>query len=113
MIRAMVLADLTRLGWFISPAKSMLQPGTMVEYLGLVFCSLPEPHVRIPEHKVAKARRLFDGVLGKAGEVGPDGVEAGRVRTTGFHLSRALGFLQSIKLASRWSLCSHASYTHV
>jgi hypothetical protein len=44
----MVLADLTRLGLFISPGKSMLVPGTMIKYLGLVFCSLPEPHVRLP-----------------------------------------------------------------
>lgn len=98
-IRARVLADLTAMGWFISPGKSMLRPGTMVEYLGLVFCSVPEPHVRIPERKVAKARDLFNGVLSKAIEVGPAGVEQQRVRTTGVHLSRALGFLQSVRLA--------------
>jgi hypothetical protein len=98
-LRAMVLADLTALGWFISPGKSMLQPGTMVEYLGLVFCSLPEPHIRVPEQKVAKVTGLFKGVLRKAAEVGAEGVAKGMVRTTGTHLAKALGFLQSIKLA--------------
>jgi len=98
-IRAMVLADLTRLGWFVSPSKSMLQPGTMIEYLGLVFCSLPAPHVRLPYSKLARAQQLFDGVLKKASQVGDDGVRAGLVRTTGVHLVRALGFLQSLRLA--------------
>eukprot|EP00775_Hariotina_reticulata_P003268 gene3268-3545_t len=98
-IRAMVLADLTRLGWFISPNKSMLQPGTLIEYLGLVFCSLPEPHVRVPLRKVERAQQLFDGVLKKAAAVGTAGVQAGAVRTTGLHLAKTLGFLQSLRLA--------------
>jgi len=98
-IRAMVLADLTRLGWFISPGKSMLIPGTMIEYLGLVFCSLPEPHVRLPHAKLLRAQHLFDGVLKKAAEVGEQGVQAGLVRTTGTHLVKALGYLQSLRLA--------------
>jgi hypothetical protein len=98
--RALVLRDLTELGWFISPAKCMLKPGTMVEYLGLVFCSLPEPHVRVPRAKLARAQALFQGVLKKAAEVGPRGVAAGQVRTKGHTLASALGFLQSLNLAA-------------
>jgi len=98
-IRAMVLADLTLAGWYISPGKSMPQPGTMVEYLGLVFCSLPLPHIRVPQRKVERAQGLFDGVLKKAAKVGEMGVLAGQVRNTGHHLATALGFLQSLRLA--------------
>uniref|UniRef100_A0A383WKW3 Reverse transcriptase domain-containing protein n=1 Tax=Tetradesmus obliquus TaxID=3088 RepID=A0A383WKW3_TETOB len=98
-IRAQVLRDLTALGWFISPGKCMLQPGTMVEYLGLVFCSLPEPHVRVPHKKLERAQALFQGVLRKEAAVGPAGVAAGQVRTQGHTLAVALGFLQSLKLA--------------
>ncbi len=72
--RTRVLADLTRLGWFISPDKSKLQPGTSIEYLGLVFCSVPEPHVRVPLPKVDRAKSLFAGVLRKAAEVGVNGL---------------------------------------
>jgi hypothetical protein len=98
-IRALVLGDLTELGWYISPAKCMLKPGTMVEYLGLVFCSLPEPHVRVPHGKVAKAQELFRGVLRKAAKVGEQGVAAQQVVMRGHKLAAALGFLQSLRLA--------------
>lgn len=98
-VRALVLRDLSDLGWYISPGKCMLQPGTMVEYLGLVFCSLPEPHVRVPHHKLQRAQALFQGALRKAAAVGPEGVAAGKVRTTGHTLAAALGFLQSLRLA--------------
>lgn len=97
--RARVLSDLTRLGWFISPDKSKLQPGTSIEYLGLVFCSVPEPHVRIPSPKVDRAKGLFAGVLKKAAVVGDQGVAAGLVRMNGHRLAAALGFLQSLRLA--------------
>lgn len=98
-VRSLVLRDLQDLGWFISPDKCKLQPGTMVEYLGLVFCSLPEPHVRIPEQKVTKARNLFSGVLKRAAVAGEAGVRDGKVRCKGHTLTVALGFLQSLRLA--------------
>lgn len=59
-IRGIVLADLSRLGWFISPKKSMLRPGTAVKYLGLVLCSLPVPHVRVPTDKVKHLKRVHE-----------------------------------------------------
>lgn len=98
-LRALVLGDLTRLGWFISPDKSKLRPGTMIKYLGLVFSSLPAPHVRVPAQKLVRAQGLFEGVLKKAAVVGEAGVEAGQVRTKGHTLAVALGFLQSLQLA--------------
>jgi hypothetical protein len=77
----------------------MLAPGTQVEYLGYVFCSVPVTHVRVPQHKVQRARQLFTGVLRKAAAVGPQGVQAGSVRIHGHTLASALGFLQSLRLA--------------
>jgi hypothetical protein len=44
-------------------------------------------------------QHLFDGVLKKAAEVGEHGVQAGLVRSTGTHVVRALGYLQSLRLA--------------
>jgi hypothetical protein len=49
--------------------------------------------------KLLRAQHLFDGVLKKAAEVGEHGVQAGLVRSTGTHLVRALGYLQSLRLA--------------
>lgn len=91
-IRAMVLRDLSELGWFVSVGKSMLQPGTMVKYLGLVFCSVPAPHVRVPEDKVTRVKTSLAGILRKhrAG---------GIVRVQGTTLAGFLGFLQSLRLA--------------
>lgn len=92
-IRAMVLSDLSRLGWFISPHKSMLVPGTMVKYLGLLFCSVPKPHLRIPVEKVQRVRASFSGILRSAGSGGGEVVVKGEV------LASVLGFLQSLRLA--------------
>ena len=92
-IRAMVLADLQQLGWFISPGKCMLNPGTMVKYLGLLFCSLPSPHLRIPAEKVSRVEASFTGILRAA-----EGTE-GPVRVKGHKLCSVLGFLQSLRLA--------------
>lgn len=91
-VRAMVLRDLSRLGWFISANKSMLQPGTTVKYLGLVFCSVPQPHVRVPPEKVQRVRDAFTGVVRRAAQGAP-------VRMQGHTLASALGFLQSLRLA--------------
>jgi hypothetical protein len=91
-IRAMVLRDLARLGWFISANKSMLQPGTMVKYLGLVFCSLPQPHVRVPPEKVQRVREAFAGVVRRA-------ATGAAVCMQGRSLASVLGFLQSLQLA--------------
>lgn len=91
-IRAMVLRDLSELGWFISVGKSMLQPGTMVTYLGLVFCSVPEPHVRVPVEKVARVKSSLAGILRRE-------CVGCAVQVHGTTLASLLGFLQSLKLA--------------
>lgn len=92
-IRAMVLADLQAAGWYISPSKSMLVPGTMVKYLGLLFCSLPRPHLRVPVEKVERVKASFRGIL-NAGEA-----KDGSVTVRGETLCSVLGFLQSLRLA--------------
>ncbi len=91
-VRKVVLADLTRLGWFISASKSMLGPGTFVKYLGLVFCSLPVPHVRVPQDKVRRVEQSFAGVLKQR-------ARGQAVYMRGHTLSSVLGFLQSLRLA--------------
>lgn len=90
-IRALVLADLARFGWFISPKKSMLRPGTAVKYLGLVLCSVPVPHVRVPSDKVQSLRESMRQVVRRAA-MGP-------VQVKGRTLASLLGFLQSFRLA--------------
>lgn len=91
-VRALVLKDLTAAGWYISVDKSMLRPGTMVKYLGLILCSLPVPHVRVPFEKVVWVKQAFVGVLRRA-------AQGDRVFTVGRTLASALGFLQSLRLA--------------
>jgi hypothetical protein len=92
-IRAMVLRDLQRLGWFISAKKGMLVPGTMVKYLGLLFCSVPKPHLRVPAEKVERVQASFSGIL-RASAGGE-----GEVVVKGETLVSVLGFLQSLRLA--------------
>lgn len=109
-VRQRVLADLTQAGWYISAAKCMLEPGTMVKYLGFEVCSLPVPHVRVPAPKIAKLRESFRGILrraqllpaaGVAADVGSEDCEAigSGVRVRGRTLARLLGFLQSCRVA--------------
>jgi hypothetical protein len=90
-IRAVVLGDLTRVGWFISPKKSMLRPGTAVTYLGMVLCSLPVPHVRVPREKVQLLKQSMRQIVRRA-LVGP-------VVVKGKTLASVLGFLQSFRVA--------------
>lgn len=112
LVRGRVLADLTNLGWYISAAKCMLQPGTAVKYLGFVVCSLPVPHVRIPDAKIAKLRESLRGILRRGrllpvqqdrsdqGELADCEVAGqGAVRVKGRTLARLLGFMQSFRVA--------------
>jgi hypothetical protein len=94
-VRALVLRDLQDLGLFINLKKSMLEPGTMVTYLGMVFCSLPTPHLRVPETKVGALQASFQAVLKQEQRRGK-GVE---VTVGGRKLASILGFLQSFRLA--------------
>lgn len=114
-VRRLVLADLTRLGWYISDAKALLDAGTMVKYLGFHICSVPAPHVRLPAGKVAKLRESLRGILRRVqrlpvdtSEVVPGamheeeamaGSTPGTVRVRGQTLARLLGFVQSCRVA--------------
>ena len=51
-IRATVLGDLTKLGWFLSVGKCMLKPGRRAIHLVYEFCTVPLPHLRVPGAKV-------------------------------------------------------------
>jgi hypothetical protein len=108
-VRQRVLADLTALGWYISADKCMLQPGSLVVYLGFEVYSLPVPHVRIPGAKIVKLRESLRGIL-KRGKLLPVPVAGGpcdddcevvgqSVRVQGRTLARLLGFLQSFRVA--------------
>lgn len=90
-IREVVLRDLSRLGWFLSPKKSMLRPGTAVRYLGMVLCSAPVPHVRVPQDKVQHLCESMRQIVRRA-LVGP-------VVVKGKTLASVLGFLQSFRVA--------------
>jgi hypothetical protein len=109
-VRQRVLADLTQAGWYISAAKCLLDPGTMVKYLGFEVCSLPVPHVRVPAAKITKLRESLRGILrraqllpagGAVADVGSEDCEAigSGVRVRGRTLARLLGFLQSCRVA--------------
>jgi len=94
-LRALVLGDLTRLGWFISPEKSMLQWGTTDVHLGLQLCSVPVPHLRVPEGKLLKMQALARGLCRRA-----EGLPAGQALVLGGkELAGVLGFVQSLRLA--------------
>jgi len=104
-LRRRVLADFTSLGWFLSTSKCMLKPGTRVGYLGLEFCSLPVPHLRVPHSKVQAFRERLRPVLRRHARVLQGGgikqaPNEGGVRTTGFTLAVLLGKLQSFRLAT-------------
>lgn len=95
----------------------MLQPGTMLQYLGLVVCSVPVPHVRVPAKKIEALGESFRGILRRVQMLpddreeaqmygGPVEVESGEievvgglVRVKGRTLARLLGMLQSFKIA--------------
>jgi hypothetical protein len=123
--RTMVLRDLQDLGLFVSIEKSMLQPGTMAKYLGVLLCTVPIPHLRMPDAKVVKLRDALRRIIAKApvelrqsqqaqqwgvavrvevvgdqeegdGEVMMEGVG---VRVKGRTLARLLGLLQFFKVA--------------
>jgi hypothetical protein len=62
-VRGMMLRDLDWLGIYISPSKSMLNPGTLVQYLGVVLCTAPVPHVRMPDAKIVKLKYALHRIL--------------------------------------------------
>jgi len=123
-VRATVLRDLQDLGLFVSIEKSMLRPGTMAKYLGVLLCTVPMPHLRMPDAKVVKLRDALRRIIAKApeelrqhqarqwgvavsgevcggyeegdGEVMMEGVG---VRVKGRTLARLLGVLQFFKVA--------------
>lgn len=111
-LRDQLLKDLEELGWWISPAKCMLEPGQLVEYLGFEFCSLPKPHLRVPVTKVERAREGARSILRRTAEgaaAGPEEVEAAAaaaeavggggndaVSLKGRTLMRLLGLVQSL-----------------
>lgn len=64
-VRAMVLQDFADLGLYISLDKSCLHPGTMAEYLGVLVCTVPVPHLRMPRSKVVKLRDSLRRILQK------------------------------------------------
>lgn len=113
-VRQLVLADLSRLGWYISDSKALLQAGTMVKFLGFQVCSVPAPHVRVPDSKIAKLRESLLGILRRvqqlpSGDVADapvgmnddalEGSACGAVRVRGRTLARLLGFVQSCRIA--------------
>lgn len=114
-VQQIVLSDLTRVGWYISDSKALLQAGTMVKFLGFQVCSVPVPHVRVPDSKITKLRESLRGILRRVqmlpmdavGEglersevvVGADGSGIGSVRVRGTTLARLLGFVQSCRVA--------------
>jgi hypothetical protein len=120
-VRQTVLQDFGSLGLYLSVQKCMLQPGTMVQYLGVLICTVPEPHLRMPDGKIVKLRDSLRRILHQAqgvrvGEVmaPPPGqvqqppvqgdhseiqVEGVGVRVTGRVLARLLGMLQFFRAA--------------
>ena len=109
-VQAIVLSDLSRLGWYISDSKALLSAGTMVKYLGFDVCSVPVPHVRLPPGKIAKLRESLRGILrraaptgsaaaGAAGSSALQGSSESVVRVRGTTLARLLGFVQSCRVA--------------
>jgi len=99
-LRARVLADMTAAGWFLSPAKCMLKPGTRVVYLGYEFCSLPVPHLRVPHHKVMAFREQLRPVLRRYQEaLQRGGTQVSPIRMQGVTLAALVGKLQSFRLA--------------
>jgi hypothetical protein len=119
-IRQAVLQDFRALGLYLSVQKCMLQPGTMVQYLGVLICTAPEPHLRMPSGKIVKLRDSLRRILLKAQaakgvEVGAPPpkqiqqqteqgeseiqVEGSGVRLTGRVLARLLGMLQFFRVA--------------
>lgn len=93
-IRVVVLGDLSRLGWFVSLHKSMLAPGTRVRYLGLEFCSMPVPHLRIPKDKVDRVKKSLGDILTSCSRKGLH-----NARFRGRTIASVVGFLQSLRLA--------------
>jgi hypothetical protein len=72
----------------------MLQPGRRVVYLGVVFCSFPVPHLRVPGAKVQRLREQLRPILRRA-NANPDQPVVVGGRT----LASLLGFLQSFRLS--------------
>lgn len=99
-LRTRVLADMTALGWFLSPAKCMLRPGTRLIYLGYEFCSLPVPHLRVPHAKVMAFREQLRPVLRRYRQALQEGgIQVSPVSMRGVMLAALVGKLQSFRLA--------------
>jgi hypothetical protein len=121
-VRRTVLQNFSSVGLYLSVQKCMLQPGTMVQCLGVLICTVPEPHLRMPDGKIVKLRDSLRRILLKsqaqpAAEVpaarqeaaavaaaplddqGEVQLEDGGVRVTGRVLARPLGMLQFFRVA--------------
>ncbi len=76
----------------------MLEPDQCLTYLGMEFCPLPAPHLRVPKDKLQRAKESVRGILRRvrpSGGAAADGGSDRRVTLKGCTLLKVLGLFQS------------------
>lgn len=87
-IRAQVLGDLERMGWFVSVKKSFLKPGQIIGHLGFVLCSVPGVTIAVPEVKQKNLRKDIGRLVDRT-----------QAFCTGKEIAVIAGRLQSMRIA--------------